>query len=162
MGTAYSDITDVFLHRVEEDRDFFNLINLLPEEVEDVIKIRTRAFLREAIAILSIRHVCPVNFSDRSDDTEKFGFDLSEVEIYLLASLMYQVYLSRYVAKIKALNVNYTATDLRVFDPSNARSTYLELYQQVCDENELLMDAYISQNRDGGYITTAAESFDDD
>lgn len=163
MGTSYQTVFDAFLYKVEEDKNFFNLINLQPEEAEDIIRIRSKALLTEAISILALRFHCPVDFTDYDDVNEAFNFDLSGKEVILLASFMYQVYLGRTLAKLKDKSVDYTATELRVFDPSNARSTYLELYNKVCQENEQLIDGYLSQERSTGeYLVVDQSAFNDE
>ena len=60
---------------------------------------------------------------------------------------MYEMYLDRDIARLKCLMVNYTPTDLKVFDPSNARSTFLAMYESVCNKNALLIDDYASRDR---------------
>ena len=71
-------------------------------------------------------------------------------EVFLLSSLMYEYYLDKDISRIKTLNVNYTGTELRVFDPSNARSSFLQLYENVQRQNEKLLDTYRNVNRETG------------
>ena len=150
MGTLYSTIIDAFKTRAEEDINFFNYVNLYPEEAELIIQLRCSNFLNEAIAYLCLKTSPTVDFYDKDDVNEQFNFELTGKEIQLFAYIMYQQYMFRDVAKLKCLDVNYTATDLRVFDPSNARSTFNELYKTICEQNNVLIDAYASQNRDTG------------
>ena len=50
------------------------------------------------------------------------------------------------------LNVNYTPTEMRVFDPSNARATFLNIYNTVCATNEKYIDIYKNSDRRTGAL----------
>ena len=160
--TDYSVIYDQFKYRVERDAEFFEYLNLLPDIAEYVVEQRCASLLNEAAAMFSL--ACPgsAGLMARSDDKKQFTADLNQSEIFILAALMYQQYMARDVAKIKTLNVNYTSTDLRVFDPSNARESFLALYEKVCLDNERLIDAYNNTDREkGGYLTIDYSAFTD-
>ena len=101
------------------------------------------------------RLACPpkVDLDTVSEDGKGFASDLNNDEIHILSSLMFEQYLERGIAKLRLLNVNYTSTDLRVFDPSNARETFQAMYDDVHVHNEALIDMYKNSDRDkGGYI----------
>ena len=150
MGTPYSVLIDRFYRRIEKDRDFFNYFGLTEEEAFALAKKRSLGYLEEAVALIILKCMPQVDFSNRDDELEQFNFDLNDGEKLLISSLMYQYYLDRDISYLKVLNVNYTSTELRVFDPSNARSTFLEMYQFVYKQNEALMDAYKSTDRSTG------------
>ena len=97
--------------------------------------------------MLMLKCVPDVDFNDRDDVTQEFNFDWTNSEVFLIGSLMYEMYLDRDIARLKCLMVNYTPTDLKVFDPSNARSTFLAMYESVCNKNALLIDDYASRDR---------------
>ena len=132
MGTKYSTLIDSFLRRIEKDSDFFNYVNLSDEESLALATSRAGGYLEEALGKLSLECHPEVDFSDTDEDEStgevSFNFDLTIHEKYLIPSLMYESYLNREFAYLKTLNVNYTPTELRVFDPSNARSTFMEIY----------------------------------
>lgn len=115
-------------------------------------KVRALGFLHEACARLAFD--CPngSNFLDYDDSTLEFNFDLTQKEIFLVSSLMYENYLNRDIAKLKCLSVNFTSTDLRVFDPSNARKTFMDMYLAVKSQNDVLVDTYRCTESDGQYI----------
>lgn len=160
--TEYSVIYDRFKYRVERDAEFFRYLNLLPDVAEYVVEQRCASLLNEAAAIFSLECPASAGLMDRSDEDGCFAADLNQNEIYILAALMYQQYMARDVAKIKTMNVNYTSTDLRVFDPSNARESFLALYEKVCIDNERLIDAYKNIDREkGGYIDIDYSAFSD-
>lgn len=115
-------------------------------------KTRALGFLHEACGRLAFD--CPngSDFLDYDDQNSEFLFDLTKKEIHLVSSLMYEFYLNRDIAKLKCLSVNFTSTDLRVFDPSNARKTFMEMYNAVKDENNLLVDMYRCTDSNGEYL----------
>lgn len=163
MGTSYQTILDAFYHRIEKDKEFFNYFNLTDAEALALAKQRALSYMDEALARITFECQPSVDFSDRNDTSETFGFDLSKIEIFLISSLMYQSHLERDITYLKTLNVNYTSTDLRVFDPSNARSTFMDMYKSVCDQNEALMDKYKNLDRDTGtYKVVDFNAYDDE
>ena len=105
-----------------------------------MVNIRCNNFLNEAVNRLIIEANPSVDFTDRTN--EQFNFDLTGSELAIIPSLMYERYLFRDFAYLKTLNVNYTPTEMRVFDPSNARSTFLNIYNTVCAINEKYIDIY--------------------
>ena len=89
--------------------------------------------------------------------------DLTPGEIYLLTSLMLEQYMGRDIAYLKSLNVNFTGTEMRVFDPSNARKTFMSMYETVKTRNDYLLDCYKNSDRlTGAYITIDFASLDYD
>lgn len=152
MATPYTIPIEKFYRRIEKDRDFFNYFELSDLEALSLAKTRALGYLDEAVALIIMECVPQVDFSDRDSDAEQFNFDLNESEKHLISSLMYQYYLDRDIAYLKVLNVNYTSTEIRVFDPSNARSTFLEMYKFVCEQNEALMDKYKNTDRSTGML----------
>jgi len=162
MGTSYQTIIDAFYRRIEKDREFFNYFNLTDAEALALAKERSLSYMDEALARITLECQPSVDFSNRDDTTEIFGFNLSKTEIFLVSSLMYQSHLERDITYLKTLNVNYTSTELRVFDPSNARSTFMDMYRTVCDQNETLMDKYKNIDRvTGTYKTVNFNAYDD-
>lgn len=161
MGTALSVPIQAFFKRVEADRSFFNYLQLTDEEAMAIAEQRAKTYLNEACSIISMELRPAVDFTDIDTTNECFNFDLMDKEVFLLSSLMYEMYLDRDIAKIKTLSVNYTSTDLRVFDPSNARKTFINMYDFVCRKNELLKNTYSETDRDSGaFLTIDFASYD--
>lgn len=152
MATEYSLLIQDFIRRIEEDREFFNYLNISPEESMKISVERIKGFLREAAGALMLRCNPHIDFTDYDDEREVFRNDLTKKEQFLMVSVMYERYLDRDIAKLKCLNVNYTSTDLRVFDPSSARSTFHALYETVCAQNAVLIDEYCSRDRLTGQL----------
>lgn len=163
MATPYSVVLEAFYRRVEKDESFFNYFNLAAEEALKLAKKRALGYMDEALSRITLECQPSVDFTDRNDTTEQFNFDLNKNEVFLISSLMYQSHLERDIAYLKVLNVNYTSTDLRVFDPSNARSTFMEMYESVCSKNEALMDKYKNLDRSTGtYKTINFSNYDEE
>jgi len=163
MSTSYSVPLEAFYHRIEKDRDYFNYFNLTEAEAMALAKERALAYMDEALVRIALECHPSVDFSDRDDTSEVFNFNLTRNEVMLVSSLMYQSHLEREIAYIKTINVNYTPTELRVFDPSNARSSFLDMYKLVCEQNDSLMDKYKSTDRTTGtYKTINFDSYDDE
>ena len=163
MATSYSVPINEFFSRVEKDKDFFQYINLSDEEAMELANKRAEIYLFEACAKIMMMCQPTVNFSNRDDDLRQFNFDLTPSEILLISSLMYEFYLDRDVSYIKLQSVNYAPTALRVFDPSNARSTFLALYNFVHAQNETLMDVYKNTDRlTGTYNSINFAAYEED
>lgn len=157
MATSSSTVINAFLLRVETDRKFFHYRDVCDDEGLEVAKFRAKNFLIEACGRIMLEgmpsvNFTPVTFSD--GETLGWNFDLTSGEIYLLASLMYEQYMERDIATLKTLNVNFTGTELRVFDPSNARKTFLTMYEEVRARNAYLLDMYKNTDRLTGFYTS--------
>lgn len=152
MATPFSTVIERFYRRIEEDKNFFDYYNLTDEQSMAIAEQRSIGLLYEAIEMIVLRTTPTVNFYDYDTILNQFNFDLNNTEILLISSFMYQQYLERTVAKLKEYNVNYTAENLRVFDPSNARSTFQSLYDDICNKNDILLDTYDSKDRDNNEL----------
>ena len=146
--TSFEILIERFFHRIEKDRDFFNYFQLTDTEAMDLATQRAESLLYEAVSIISLKTTTAVDFYNYDKENKTFNFDLNNTEIMLISSFMYQQYLERDIAKLKILSVNYTSSNLKVFDPSNARSTFKALYDDVCIRNELLLDEYNNKDRE--------------
>lgn len=163
MATPFSLPVQMFLREVEKDRDFFHYSDLSREECMKMAEQRAKNILIEAIQLFILKATPDIDLNDYNAGDETFSEDLTNQEIYLLSRLMYQIYLERDVAHLKGLSVNFTSTDLRVLDPSNARISFLKLYEVVCNENISYIEAYKSKDRVTGEIKTINyASYDED
>lgn len=152
MSTPTQVLIEAFLKRIEKDRDFFNYINLSDEESMQLALRRANNYLSEAVSKLSLEGCNHIDLTDIDYTQGVFNNDLTNKEIFLIASIMYEMHLDRDISKLIMLTVNYTSTDLRVFDPSNARSSFMEIYNSVCDKNAKLTDEYINRDRKTGEL----------
>nr|DAW19890.1 MAG TPA: hypothetical protein [Caudoviricetes sp.] len=150
MGTPFLDPINRFLRRIEEDRDFFQYFQLSDDEALDLARRRARNYLEDAIDRMMMDGRPSVDLTDIDEGSFSFNIELTRNEVFLLSSLMYEYYLDKDISRIKTLNVNYTGTELKVFDPSNARSSFLQLYENVQRQNENLLDTYRNVDRETG------------
>lgn len=170
MATLASDVINAFLLRVELDRKFFNYRDVDEDDGLEVAKFRARNFLIEACGRMMLEAMPSINFTpttivvgEDGEDKPVLGWDtdLTAGEIFLLASLMCEQYMARDIAHLKTLNVNFTGTELRVFDPSNARKTFLTMYESVKARNDYLLDVYKNSDRlTGRYSAINFDAFD--
>lgn len=163
MATSFQKPLDVFLRKIEKDIDFFRYLNMTDEEAMELAIKRSIGLLTDAGAMLSIRCKGSVVFTDVDEEAEEYTADLNNSEIYLIGSMMYELYLQKDFAKIKLDDVNYTATELRVFDPSNARRSFKEIYDTIVAENKLLIAEYRDTDRETGrYIGIDFASYEEE
>lgn len=166
MATPWKNITDKFFDMIEEDADFFNYYNLSDGESMELALQRAKSMLKEAITRISFECDSGVDFNDyyEGDDGELyFTADITQNEENLLASLTYESFLRRDIAKLRAFSHKYTPSDLQVFSPANDRRTFMQMYDQICQENRLLLDRYKSKDRlTGAMKQIDYESYEDE
>ncbi len=163
MATPFQKPIDVFLGKIEKDIDFFRYIGLSDSEAAELAAKRSKAILLQTNAMMKLRCKSEVDFTDVDEEADQYNVTLNESEIYLIGSMMYELYLQKDIAKIKLDNVNYTADELRVFDPSNARNTFQSIYKSIVEENKLLLSEYRDTDRKTGrYIGIDFASYEED
>ena len=150
MATSFQKPVDIFLGRIEKDIDFFRYIGLSDGEAAQLAAERSKNILLQANLALALRCKSDIDFTDVDVDNDVYTADLNSNEIYLVGSIMYEIYLQKDIAKIKLDSVNYTASELKVFDPSNARSTFMSIYNTVVEENKMLIAEYRDTDRKTG------------
>lgn len=147
MSTPFSDIFSAFFDKVEKDEDFFNYYNLSDVESMAIATERSKTYLKESVSKLTLLCSPDINFNNYDNVIQEFSETLTNTEVDILASLMFEKYVSRDIAKLKTFEVNFTPTDLQVFDPSSGRRTFMDMYRQLQSENESMIDDYISKDR---------------
>ena len=147
MATSFNLPIERFFYRIEEDRDFFQYHNLDDSLAMQLARDRATHYLNDAIDRIMMDGMPDVDFTDIDQKLLEFNADLTTREIFILSSLMYEYYLAKDIAKLKTYNVNYTNTELKVFDPSNARTSFKAMYDGVCAQNEKLLDTYRNTDR---------------
>ena len=150
MATPWQDITDKFFDMIEEDAGFFNYYNLSDGESMALALQRAQSMLKEAVTRISLECDSDIDFTDYHENEYGelyFTADLTQNEEQLLASLTYEAFLRRDIAKLRAFSHKYTPADLQVFSPANDRKTFMQMYDQLCQENRLLLDRYNSKDR---------------
>ena len=148
--TTYEQVFDWFYALVEKDYEFFNYYEVTPEEAIKIAQNRASNYLEEAVRTIMMKALPQVDFTQRSEDGTGFAFDFTPQEALLIPRLMHQHYLFREFSYLKTREVNFTSSDLKVFDPSNARYSFNEMYRMVEEDNALLLDAYKNTDRNTG------------
>lgn len=156
MGTPFSVLVNLFFKRIEKDKGFFHYFELDDNSAMQLAEERAETYLHEAIGRLMLQGSPTVDFSDRDEENKSFNFELTDIEKLILPSLMYEYYLDRDVSLLKLKSVDYTPTEMRVFDPTGARNSFLNMYEQLKRTNEQLLSNY----RDTDRLTQAYRSFD--
>jgi len=158
--TSFETVIDMFFRRIEKDASYFLYIGIDADESMELARERAMGCLEEAVGMITMYCHPAIDFTDQSDDG--FNADLTPTEKLLVSALMYRQYLQRDIAYLKTLSRDYTATDLRVFSPSDARNSFMAMYRAVDDECEHLMDAYKNTDRATGRFLGIDFSFYDD
>lgn len=150
MSTPFETVTNRFFRMIEEDRDFFQYFSLTDDAAMALAKERAYGYLMDAADRIMMETQPEIDFTDMDHTVRQFNADLTSKEIFLVASLMYEYYMKKDVSKIKVYEVNYTANSLKVFSPSEARNSFLNLYKEIQAQNELLLDQYRNTDRETG------------
>ncbi|MEG0898443.1 MAG: hypothetical protein RSF40_01875 [Oscillospiraceae bacterium] len=162
MGTPFKTPIERFLRRIEEDIDFFEYNGVSPEQALIIAKERSKYILLDAVALMDIKSNPDIVFSNCNEISEIFNEDWTQTELSIVVGLMYQLYLDKDIPKLKLMNVNYTSSELRVLDPSNARKSFMEMYEFVCAQNDGYIDEYRNKDRlTGKYKTVDFAAYDD-
>jgi hypothetical protein len=149
----FEKIYEAFFDKIEKDKDFFCYNNVSINDALLIAQMRSKRYLKEALSTLSLKCTPDKNgknFIDFDDDAEELNYDISYTELDIITSLMYEKYLFREFSKLKAQANRFTTKDLNVFSPANERNSFLEMYQQIQRENEVLIDSYKSINHATG------------
>lgn len=145
--TTYEQVFDWFYSLVEKDYEFFHYYSVTPEEAMKIAQDRAAQYLEEAVSTIIMSAFPQVDFMSRSEDGKGFNFGFTPQERILIPSLMHQRYLYRDFSYLKTREVNYTSSDLKVFDPSNARYSFNDMYEKISNENDRLLDTYKNTDR---------------
>ena len=146
MSTSFEDVYESFFDKLENDIDFFNYFNVPEAQALDLAKSRSKSYIKESITKIMLTITPDVDFTDCDYDSEIFNFDLTDIEIDLIASIMLEMYLKKDVGKLKAMQTMYPS-DINVFSKANERKSFLEMYKEIKNENTKLLEDYSSKNR---------------
>ena len=151
LATPVEKVFSMFRMMLEKDSGFFQYEGLDASEAQALSAKRADAYLNAAIAEMTLEAGGKVDFGRVGD---YFKEELTEPEVFLLALRMLVIYLSGNIPPLATANVNYTGRELRVFDPSNARSTFMEMLQSVRANLAAKMDLYRSNDRDSNKLVS--------
>lgn len=146
-----------FFDRIEKDKAFFNYNGVTAENALILAKTRAKNYLNEAISLLKLKCTLEIDIQ-LNDDSEEINVELNGVqtslegtEIYLIASIMYEIYLSRDISTLKTMINSLTSSDIKMlYAPSNERKTFMDMFTSVQINNLILIDNYNGRNRSSG------------
>ena len=148
--TSFNKITSRLLRKIEKDKDFFEYYNLSVSEVQSIVMEQAVGYLYDAIDLLTSKCEPDTDFYDYDEELLQFNFKLTQREIGLLSSLMYEVYFERDEALLKAFKIRMTPSDLNQFSPANERKSFEDMLQRIKDENTNKIAKYVSTDRNTG------------
>ena len=148
--TSFDKVTSRLLRKIEKDKDFFKYYNLSVSEVQSIVMEQAVGYLYDAIDLLTSKCEPDIDFYNYDEELLQFNFELTQREIGLLASLMYEVYFERDEALLKAFKIRMTPSDLNQFSPSSERKTFEDMLQRIKDENTNKLAQYVSTDRNTG------------
>ena len=148
--TSFDKITSRLLRKIEKDKDFFEYYNLSVSEVQSIVMEQAVGYLYDAIDLLTSKCEPDTDFYDYDEELLQFNFELTQREIGLLSSLMYEVYFERDEALLKAFKIRMTPSDLNQFAPANERKSFEDMLQRIKDENTNKIAKYVSTDRNTG------------
>ena len=148
--TSFDKVTSRLLRKIEKDKDFFEYYNLSVSEVQSIVMEQAVGYLYDAIDLLTSKCEPDTDFYNYDEELLQFNFELTQREIGLLASLMYEVYFERDEALLKAFKIRMTPSDLNQFSPANERASFENMLQRIKNENTNKIAKYISTDRNTG------------
>ena len=148
--TSFDKVISRLLRKIEKDKDFFEYYNLSVSEVQSIVMKQAVGYLYDAIDLLTSKCEPDIDFYNYDEELLQFNFELTQREIGLLASLMYEVYFERDEALLKAFKIRMTPSDLNQFSPSSERKTFEDMLQRIKDENTNKIAKYVSTDRNTG------------
>lgn len=148
--TSFDKVTSRLLRKIEKDKDFFAYYNLSVSEVQSLVMEQATGYLYDAIDLLTSKCEPDTDFYDYNEELLQFNFELTQREIGLLSSLMYEVYFERDEALLKAFKIRMTPSDLNQFSPANERKSFEDMLQRIKDENTNKIAKYVSTDRNTG------------
>ena len=148
--TSFDKVISRLLRKIEKDKDFFAYYNLSVSEVQSLVMEQATGYLYDAIDLLTSKCEPPVDMYNYDEELMEFNFELTQREIGLLASLMYEVYFERDEELLKAFKIRMTPSDLNQFSPANERKSFEDMLQRIKDENTNKIAKYVSTDRNTG------------
>ena len=138
-----------FLFKVQNNPDFFNYFNVEEDEAMELALRRTRGYLSEALSVLTLKCSPDVDFKSYDEELEEFPFDIVESEIELIATIMFELFLAKDIAKLRVHNNLLTSQDLKsVYGVGYAeRRSFVEMYEKTQTWSDNLIDGYIARDR---------------
>ena len=148
--TSFDKVISRLLRKIEKDKDFFAYYNLSVSEVQSLVMEQAVGYLYDAVDLLTSKCEPEVDFYNYDEELQIFNFELTQREIGLLSSLMYEVYFERDEALLKAFKIRMTPSDLNQFSSASERKTFEDMLQRIKNENTNKIAKYVSTDRNTG------------
>lgn len=148
--TSFDKIISRLLRKIEKDKDFFAYYNMSVSEAQSLVIKQATGYLYDAIDLLTSKCEPDVDFYNYDEELHMFNFELTQGEIGLLASLMYEVYFERDEVLLKAFKIRMTPSDLNQFSPATERKTFEDMLVRIKNENANKIAKYVSTDRKTG------------
>ena len=80
--TPYENVTDRFIRKIKQDKEYFCIGAVAEEEFEEILSQRTLELLEDSLneiqPLIAVQQ--NINFLDKNDFMEQFNFDLTAIE----------------------------------------------------------------------------------
>lgn len=133
--TLYEDVFNGFKDLVIRDEKFFK------DHPQNFLIQRMLKLMKHAITEMLLvrdRHNFEINFMDILDDKNMcFTIDLTPIEIDLLSSFMWQVYINEEVVmRLKQLkNIGFSDDEIKFFSPAESMKTFNATFDSLRESN---------------------------
>lgn len=154
---SFDVLYEMFFDLIEKDRDFWQYNNISVEDAIIIAKQRAERYLKEALSYLSLKCTpdkCGIDFMDFNEESKTLNGDFKYNELDIIANVMYERYLFRDFSRLKAQANRFTTKDFNVFSPANERASFLNMYNFVKNNNDVLIDHYLSIDKKTGNTKT--------
>lgn len=150
--TDFTIIQNRFYDRIEKDEKFFDYYNVELSEAIMIAEKRSANYLIEALDHLSSIGNLQVDFSDYDASVREVNFEMTSREIKLVVEIMFLIYMKRDEALLRAMEINFTPSDLSVFSPANERTSYRNFIRELSDKVDIEIDNYKNRDRITGLL----------
>ena len=103
--TPYENVTDRFIRKIKQDKEYFCIGAVTEEEFEEILSQRTLELLEDSLneiqPLIAVQQ--NINFLDKNDFMEQFNFDLTAIEEDLISDMMVVKYFDEELVKLKTM-----------------------------------------------------------
>lgn len=136
MGTSYEVVYETFLDIIKEDVEFFEYRGLSIAQSQEIILKQCKKYLKEACVRISPLLVeYDKYFVSRDDTLEQFEHELTDEEIDVIASVMYEKHVEKGLAEFKAINTFLYDADVKQLNPTTERKEYVKFVNDIIEKN---------------------------
>lgn len=126
--TPYENVTDRFIRKIKQDKEYFCISGVTEEEFEEILSQRTLELLEDSLneiqPLIAVQQ--NINFLDKNDFMEQFNFDLTAIEEDLISDMMVVKYFDEELVKLKTMQ-KYLGDDINVFSPAAERTSFINM-----------------------------------